>query len=733
MNYAAPISVLTTLFFAGALVCVLRSGAPLFDRTSKVFLYLSLGIYFLVGVFNVLQHTGVTEHLDRYEDYLEIVFITFFLVFIYSVHINVDLMRREKAEVSLRKSEAQYRTLVEAVPYGIVESDLEGRITFANSAHARLLEYGPKEIVGKSMFEFQETREKGEDLRAYQKHLVREQPVPTPYFGKDRTRSGRIRDVRVDWDYRRDDQGKVTGFVSLISDITERKRAEEELKLFRHLMNRSNDSIFVIEPASGTFLDVNDRACSDLGYTREELLGKGVVDIDEKVADSRTWDDHARQVRRKGSVMLVSEHRKKDGALLPVEINVTYIAVGEREYLLAIARDVTERRKMEAEMVRAQKLESLGVLAGGLAHDFNNLLTAILGNVSVAALYAGKDERIVGRLKEAEKASLRARDLTQQLITFSRGGEPVRKTVAVGKVMREAAAFALSGSNVRCEFRIPDDVWPVEADEGQMSQALGNLLINAVQAMPQGGTVTFACDNVRAGDSPTLPPGEGEFVRIVVRDEGVGIPREHLAKVFDPYFSTKQTGSGLGLSTVYSIVKKHEGEVFVHSTPGEGTTFTIYLPASDHRSLDEAAAALLPVRGEGRILIMDDDAQVRDVGVAILSRLGYTVDAAEEGNRAVEMYRVALESGDPYAAVILDLTVPGGMGGEKTVSKLAKMDPEVKAIVSSGYSDNPIMAGYRKWGFSGVVLKPYTVTDLSSALSAVLSARSMSSRVKRGI
>jgi CheY-like chemotaxis protein len=287
--------------------------------------------------------------------------------------------------------------------------------------------------------------------------------------------------------------------------------------------------------------------------------------------------------------------------------------------------------------------------------------------------------------------------------------------------MKEAASFALSGSNVRCEFRIPDDVWPVEADEGQMSQALGNLLINAVQAMPGGGEVTFACDNVRAGDSPAHSSGDGEFVRIVVHDEGIGIPGEHLANIFDPYYSTKQTGSGLGLSTVYSIVKKHGGEIFVHSTPGEGTTFTIYLPASHHRSLDEAAADLFPVRGEGRILIMDDEAQVRYVCAAMLRRLGYTVDAAEEGSRAVEMYREARESGDPYAAVILDLTVPGGMGGEETVARLAEIDPAVKAIVSSGYSDDPIMAGYRERGFAGIALKPYTVTELSSAVSAVLS------------
>jgi PAS domain S-box-containing protein len=730
MNYAAPINVLTTLLFAGALTCAFRSRTPLFDRTSKVFLCLSLGVYLLVGVFNVLEHSGVTGYLDRYEDYLEIVFITFFLVFIYSVHVNVDLRRRERAEASLRESEAQYRTLVEAVPYGIQECDREGRITFANSAHARTHEYSAEEIVEKTIFDLTSTEEERQDLRAYIEELIREQPAPVPYFGKDRTKSGRILDVRVDWDYRRDGQGNITGFVSLISDITERRRAEEGLKLFRHLMNRSNDSIFVIDPASGKFLDVNHKACSDLGYTREDLLGRGVVDVDEGVADDLAWEDHARQVRKRGSVMLVSEHRKRDGTLMPVEINVTCIGVGEREYMLAIVRDVTERRKMEAEMVKAQKLESLGVLAGGLAHDFNNLLTAILGNVSVAALHAGEDEKIIERLKEAEKATLRARDLTQQLITFSKGGEPIKKTVAVGKIMKEAASFALSGSNVRCEFRIPDDVWPVEADEGQMGQALGNLLINAVQAMPKGGAVTFACDNVRAGDSPNLPPGEGEFVRIVVQDEGVGIPREHLASIFDPYFSTKETGSGLGLSTVYSIVKKHEGEIFVHSTPGEGTTFTVYLPASDNRSLEEAAAGLLPVRGEGRILIMDDEAQVRDVGVAILSRLGYTVDAAGEGNRAVEMYREALESGNPYAAVILDLTIPGGMGGEETVAKLAEMDPAVKAIVSSGYSDDPIMADCREWGFAGVALKPYTVTELSSALSAVLSQRSFHSRFK---
>jgi two-component system cell cycle sensor histidine kinase/response regulator CckA len=601
MDYVGPIDVVATLLFGAALVCALRTRSPLIDRTSKIFLSLSLGVYFLVVFFNSLEHVGITSQLDHYEDYLEIVFVTFFLVFAYSVHINVDLRKRNEAEVMLRAREEQYRTLVEAIPYGIQETDLKGTITFSNSANARLYGYSLEDLVGTSVYDLKESEEEAEKLREYLAFQVKEEPAPLPYYSRDRTRSGVPREVRVDWDYRRDDRGGVVGFISLISDIT-------------------------------------------------------------------------------------------------------------------------ERRRMEEEVLKAQKLESLGVLAGGLAHDFNNLLTAILGNISVAKIYAGRETRVSGRLEEAEKASLRARDLTQQLITFSRGGEPVKKVIAVERVLREAAAIALSGSSVRSRIGVNGEVWPVEADEGQISQALSNLLLNAAQAMPRGGTVAIECGNEERKEEPGPAGGAGTFVKIVVRDEGVGIPREQLRYIFDPYYSTKQKGSGLGLSTAYSIVKKHGGEILVESRPGEGSVFTVFLPASPRERVDELPEELEPVRGEGRILVMDDERQVREAGSRMLAELGYEVDTAEEGGRALEMYREALDEGVPYAGVILDLTVPGGLGGVETVRRLTAIDPGVRAIVSSGYSDDPVMAEHERYGFAGVIVKPYTVGELGSALRQALTS-----------
>jgi PAS domain S-box-containing protein len=604
MDYVGPIDFVATLLFGGALLLALRMRTSVIDGTSKIFLVLSLGIYFLVGIFNTLEHAGTTAYLDNYEDYLEIVFVTFFLVFVYSMHISADLRKREEAEVKLREREEQYRTLVEAIPYGILETDLEGRITFSNSASARLYGYPPEELVGTSVFDLKESEEEADKLRRNLEFQLKEEPAPLPYFSRDRTRSGVPKEVRVDWDYRRDSQGAVVGFISLISDIT-------------------------------------------------------------------------------------------------------------------------ESRRMEEEAFKAQKLESLGVLAGGLAHDFNNLLTAIMGNISVARIYADGEARVSGRLEDAEKASLRARDLTQRLITFSRGGEPVKKVIAVERVIREAAAIALSGSSARADISVHGEVWPVEADEGQISQAMNNLLLNATQAMPGGGTVRIECGNEEKEGDAGPAEGAGKFVKIIVSDEGVGIPREQLRNIFDPYYSTKRTGSGLGLSTAYSIVKKHGGEILAGSPPGGGAVFTVTLPASPWKKADEPPAELELVRGGGRILLMDDEEQVRDAAGRMLTELGYGVETAAEGGRAVEMYREALGAGDPYTGVILDLTVPGGLGGVETVRRLAAVDPGVKAIVSSGYSDDPVMAEYGKSGFSGVIVKPYTVRELGNALRDVIGRKEL--------
>lgn len=389
---------------------------------------------------------------------------------------------------------------------------------------------------------------------------------------------------------------------------------------------------------------------------------------------------------------------------------------------VVVFRDMTEHRKLEEEMAKVERLESVGVLAGGIAHDFNNILSAVLGNISIARMATEDLDFQQARLAEAEKAALRARDLTQQLLTFSRGGEPVRKTTRLDDLVKEAASFALRGSNVLSEITVAEGLWPAEVDEGQISRVINNMVINADQAMPNGGRLKITLYNVDVTEEMALPLQPGRFVRIDIQDEGVGIPEEYLQKIFDPFFTTKRRGSGLGLATSFSIVQKHQGFVTVSSQTGQGTTFSIYLPAVSREVKSPEVKEAQDYRGEGRILVMDDEEVVLDVARVMLERLGFTVDTARDGNSAIELYLKARMDDNPYKAVIMDLTIPGGMGGEEAIRHLKKLDKDVCAIVSSGYSNDPIMSNYQEYGFSGVVAKPYRLEDLSKALAELLSS-----------
>jgi PAS domain S-box-containing protein len=368
--------------------------------------------------------------------------------------------------------------------------------------------------------------------------------------------------------------------------------------------------------------------------------------------------------------------------------------------------DITERKNMEKEIHRSQKLESLGVLAGGIAHDFNNILTSILGNVSLARMQLHDVEKSAKRLMEVENAAARAKDLTHQLLTFARGGEPVKKAIDLSGLLREAAGFAVRGSSVRCELSIMDDLLHVEADEGQLNQVIHNLVINAVQSMPDGGTVTVGAKNC----APVK--GEKSSVEISIADSGTGIPEQHLQRIFDPYFTTKQQGSGLGLAACYSIIKKHGGGISVKSTLGKGSTFYITLPAWEQT--DTGAEELNTGAGNDpfRVLVMDDEEPVREILQDMLEELGYTSECTKNGAEAVALYRKRKEEGFPFSVVILDLTVPGGVGGTEAMASLLEIDPKVKAVVSSGYSTDPIMASYREFGFSAVLSKPYRLQDM---------------------
>ena len=387
-----------------------------------------------------------------------------------------------------------------------------------------------------------------------------------------------------------------------------------------------------------------------------------------------------------------------------------------------LQREMVERQRMEDELARAQKLESLGVLAGGIAHDFNNLLGAIMGNLSLALLDCEPSHPSHRQIENAEKASLRAQELTQQLLTFSKGGIPLKTPASISGIIREAAGFSLLGSRVTYELLVADDLWAVEADEGQMTQVFQNLFINADHAMPDGGVIQVAARNMEPGPD-TLPfSAEGRYVHVTIKDHGAGITPENLPRIFDPYFTTKQKGSGLGLAAAYSIIKKHNGHITVDSVLGKGTVFHIYLRATDERPKANAAAAKVRM-GSGRVLVMDDEEDMRRTTGDMLSRLGYSVAFAEEGLQAVVRYQQALEAGIPFDAVVLDLTVPGGMGGKEAVRKLLQIDPQARVIVSSGYSQDPVMAEYRDHGFEGRVTKPFRLKELSEVVAAVVTGR----------
>ena len=517
----------------------------------------------------------------------------------------------------------------------------------------------------------------------------------------------------------RDAEGKPLRFAGTVQDITERKRAEEALQLTRFTVDSAADAVYWLD-SKARIVDVNETACKMLGYSREELLGLTVLDIDPGFTADR-WTAAWESVRRKGKLTLETIHRTKNGQIIPVEIMAHYLTFGGKEIDCAFARDISQRKVVEGELLKTQRLESLGIFAGGIAHDFNNLLQAIMGNVSLAKVLTNPEERVFPLLEEAEKASEQAKELSCRLLTFSKGGEPVRRATFVEKILKESISLSLSGSSVGCELSLPKDLDLVEVDRGQMNQVFNNLLINAKEAMPDGGSVEVSASNVRITGDDNLPLKGGRYVKISVADHGAGIPEKYLPRIFDPYFSTKDRGSdkgmGLGLAICHSIMSKHEGHIGVESREGAGTVFHIYLPAAEGRDEERPGKESHFAAGRGRVLFMDDDEGVRKIAGAMLKQLGYEVEFAKNGEEAADAYRRAKKGGRTFDAAILDLTVQGGMGGEKALRRLREIDPEVKAVVSSGYAEDPVMKDFGRYGFADAIAKPYNAKELKGLLS----------------
>ena len=516
-------------------------------------------------------------------------------------------------------------------------------------------------------------------------------------------------------------------------EILDRRQAQRELNEERELLMVTMASIgdgVISTDTEGRVVLMNKVAEELTGWSMKEAGSRPLAEIFRIINEQsrQACENPVAQVMKLGEVVGMDSNTillSKDGREILIGDSGAPIrdAGGRIIGVVLVFRDITESRRLESEMFKARKLESVGVLAGGIAHDFNNLLAGIMGNISLAMLRSKKEDDIYSLLAEAEKASHRARDLTQQLLTFARGGEPVKKLSSIADIIRDSSAFVLRGSNVGIEYAIAPDLLPLEIDPGQISQVIRNLIINAVHAMPAGGLIKIKAENyyITSDAAENLPPGA--YVSLRVADNGIGIKPELLERIFDPYFSTKQIGSGLGLAITHSIIRKHHGEIRVESWLGKGTEFIILLPAIERVKLqapEQEAATPEPHRGKGRILIMDDEEMLRTMLFVMLVRCGYEVIQAVNGEEVVQKYREAAAEGKPIDLVIMDLTIPGGMGGREAVHKLRLFDPHVKALVASGYSNDPVMADYAAHGFSGAIAKPFKFQELCEQVGKIL-------------
>lgn len=535
-----------------------------------------------------------------------------------------------------------------------------------------------------------------------------------------------------------EDQERKTGYFQKIAEETGRKRlreidqlstlirkhqeAEEALReselRFRSLFDFSPQAMALLDFEDGGFLEVNDRFCDLTRYSREELLGTTLAKSD--LCSPQDLLTLMEELRGAGKVEGYKiDVRVKDGSNLHILIFGRLIHIDGRTSVVATLVDLTHQQLLESKLMHAQKMEALGTLAGGIAHDFNNLLMAILGNISLAKHSLQDNEQALEQMEKAEKASERARDLAQQLLTFSRGGLPVIRNISVGELLRDTVSFTLRGSRSRFALSVPEGLWPIAADTGQISQVISNIVINADQAMPSGGLIRVAAENVEM-EKPDDVGSVQRYVRITITDQGSGISPDIRGKIFDPYFTTKSQGSGLGLATCHSIVRNHHGFIEVRSEPGAGAAFDVYLPAASAEPAPKHPDHAGLRYGSERVLILDDEQEVREVLAKMLAALGYRPDTCADGDAALRLFTEALDTKDPYDLVIMDLTVPGGKGGKETIGPVRALDPRVSAIVSSGYADDPIMADYGAYGFDGVIPKPFTVAALSEVLAAVL-------------
>lgn len=655
--------------------------------------------------------------------------------YLYKDRLNEEILGRSiryaierfnlKRQLETHNTEIQYReTLLRRIfdantdAMLILGSDYD--IKFLNPAAGELMEAEPERLVGE-VFPFEI---KGGE--------VTELEIPDL---QNKTRIVELSAVDLIW------EGE-SALLVILRDITLRRSAELALKHEKERLSATLDTIVdavITTDQSGAVERLNGEAARLVGMTQKESLGRPLEEV-LKIKHPRTGKPIKDLTRTLMDPEFADAFTEVGVPLDSAKGRTFYVTAetrcilddgGERHGCVTVLRDITLHKKAEDELFKAEKLNSISLLAGGIAHDFNNMLTSILGNISMVRIELDEGHEHSTKLDAAEKAALQAKSLTQQLLTFSKGGTPILEVTSVYDMVEECAQFVLRGSNVKCEVKSDDKLWPVDADKGQISQVVNNLLINADQAMPRGGTITLRLRNLRVRHAEVPSLDSGEYVCIEVRDEGTGISPENLKRIFDPYFTTKDSGNGLGLASSYAIINSHKGTITVDSSVGHRSIFRVYLPKSTrplqakaeaHKATEKNKPSKETIHhGKGRILVMDDMEAMMMVAGEILTVLGYEVEYSTNGEEAVAAYKAAKDAGNPFDAVVFDLTVPGGMGGEEASNLLKEYDPGLIAIASSGYTTSNVMSDYKNSAFAAVVPKPYRIKEMSDALHNVLS------------
>jgi PAS domain S-box-containing protein len=646
-----------------------------------------------------------------------------------------SLAESKSVEKALQESEELYRTLIETSPDSISMVDLNGKMIMSNPATCMLYGHeGDKELIGKDVLDLVAPQDRERAAKEVEEIIKSGKRSTEEYTVL--TKEGDQFHIEATTSLIKDLDGNPKALMSIARDITRRKKVEEALAAEKESLAVTLRSIRdgVITVDTNGKIDFLNKVAEDLtGWTMVMAAGLPLDKVVHIERDNKRVDCNklVTDVIESGeAVDIFHDNILKSSKKTKRIVNQSCAPIRDKENritgVVLIIRDITEKQKLERELFKSKKLESIGILAGGIAHDFNNILTGITSNLFKAKMSLPKDSIPYNSILSAEKAAFRASRLTNQLLTFSRGGEPIKESQSIREIIEDAVGFSLHGSNVDCNLELPDDLWHLEIDRGQIDQVINNLILNADQAMPDGGTITVKGDNiivsedVSEGTNAYLPLAPGDYVRISVKDNGAGIHPEDIDKIYDPYFTTKEDGSGLGLTICYSILKKHNGLIFVKSRLGVGTTFLIYLPASKKEVGKQAVENNEAIEGSGKILVMDDEDVVRIAAGQVLKSIGYDVEFAKNGQEVIDLYTEAMNAGEPFDVIIMDLTVPGGMGGRESIEKLLKIDPDVKAIVSSGYSNDPVMAEFGKYGFKGVVAKPYKIDELHNILQQVM-------------